>query len=190
MIHLLVYTKHSILSDAESRIMRTYRSLRYLKFLLLFIPAVVPLGTVLAGCSLDRWVEVEPGEYNFVQARGFTGKPNGAEIRQLFIDRKDKSVTFTLVNGNEIIRSFVPRDRREWPSGCPANIQSTRMEILDLEMQTLTSGTITLRNPILVRNCPSNPVQVVLREDDDIGGGGTACQVQDQCLIFGRSGDR
>ena len=164
--------------------------MRYVKISLPFITVAVLVGFMLAGCSLDRWVEVEPGEYGIIRARGATGQPGGVEIRQLVIDREKRLATFRLVDGTKSVVSFVPRDKIDWPSGCPANIQSTRMEILDLEMETRAIGSITFNNPVLVRNCPRNPVEVVLREDGDIGGAGTACQSQDRCLIFGRPLDR
>jgi hypothetical protein len=157
----------------------------YMKHILLIITAAVLVGTILTGCSLNRWFEVEPGEYVFIQARGGLGQLVYGEIRQLVIDRDERLASFSLVDGTEIVTSFTPRKRAEWPSGCPSNIP-TRMEILDLEGDTLTIGSITFVNPVLVRDCPRNPERVVLREDGDIGGGGSACQIQDRCLIFGR----
>lgn len=159
---------------------------RYVKIPLLFFAAVVLVGTVLSSCSLDRWVDVEHGEYVFIQARGGLSQLGMTGLSHLDIDRQESLARLGLVDGTEILASFMPRAKAEWPSGCPANIQSTRMEVLDLEMETLTIGSITLRNPVLVRDCPRNPVEVVLREDGDIGGGGNACKFQDLCLIFGR----
>ncbi|MDY6876648.1 MAG: hypothetical protein SWK90_10680 [Chloroflexota bacterium] len=69
---------------------------------------------------------------------------------------------FTLTDGTEIVASFVPRDRAEWPSGCPANINSTRMEVLDIEEDPLTIGAVVFSDPILVRDCPPDPMRVVL----------------------------
>lgn len=136
----------------------------------------------LAGCSVDRWAGVEAGEYIVARAPAA-----GQAIRGLEIDRDTHVAVFTLADGSEIIASFAPRDRTEWPSGCPANIGSTRMEVLDIEGESLDIGAVTFSDPILVRDCPPDPVQVILRSDGAIGGAGGACAHPNGCIFF-RSG--
>ena len=109
----------------------------------------------------------------------------GQAIRGLGIDRDTRVAVFTLADGSEIIASFAPRDRTEWPSGCPANIGSTRMEVLDIKGESLDIGAVTFSDPILVRDCP--PDQVILRSDGAIGGAGGACAHPNGCIFF-RSG--
>lgn len=141
---------------------------------------------VLAGCSADRWVEVEPGEYVVANRAGTTNTTAPAEIQKLEIDRDKRLAIFTLVDESERVVSFAPRDRAVWPSGCPANFNSTRMEVLDIEENLLVIGSITLSNPILVRDCPPDPMRVVLREDGAIGGSGGACTHLNECILLRR----
>jgi len=90
------------------------------------------------------------------------------EIQRLDVDRDGSLMVLTLIDGSEIAASFVPRDRIEWPAGCPTNIHSTRMEVLDIVEDPLTIGATSLSRPILVRDCPSDPVRIVLREDGTV----------------------
>ncbi len=143
-------------------------------------------AVMLTGCSADRWSSVEPGKYAVANRAGTANVIALAEIQKLEIDRDKRLATFTLVDGSESIVSFTPRDRAVWPSGCPANINSTRMEVLDIEENLLTVGSITFSNPALVRDCPPDPIRVVLREDGAIGGSGGACTDMNKCIFFGR----
>lgn len=145
---------------------------------------VILIATILAGCSIDRWVSVEPGEYVVTTRPGTINTPALTEIQKLEIDRSKHLIVFTPVDGPEIIASFVARDRAVWPSGCPTNINATRMEVLDIEGNVLTIESMTLSNPVLVRDCPPDPIRVILREDGPIGGGGGACTHLNQCIFF------
>jgi hypothetical protein len=58
------------------------------------------------------------------------------------------------------------------------------MEVLELEIETLTIASTTFHRPLLVRNCPPNPEEVVLRSSGEIGGAGTACSWTDECIAF------
>jgi hypothetical protein len=143
------------------------------------------LLSYLAGCSFDRWGGVESGVYVVTSGQGIANQIEAPTIQQVEIDRGQRLVVFNLVDGSEISTSFVPRDRAEWPVGCPTNIGSTHMEVLDLEEKPLTIGPIALNQPILVRDCPRDPMRVVLREDGEIGGGGGACTWPNECIFFG-----
>ncbi len=143
----------------------------------------------LTGCLADRWIGVEPGEYVVANRIGTATISASAGIRTLEIDRDKRLAIFTLVDGSESIVPFVPRDKAAWPSGCPTNINSTRMEVLDLTDKLLTIGSLTLRQPVLVRDCPPGPMQVLLRDAlvaGVIGGGGAACAHLDRCIFFER----
>jgi hypothetical protein len=148
------------------------------------ITALALVGVLVAGCSLDRWVEVEPGEYAVLRERGMIQAAAAREIESLQVDRETRQMVFTLADGSQIVASFVPRERSAWPSGCPANIQSTRMEVLDIEVEPMTIGTTTFDQPILVRDCPRDPVRLVLRTAGAIGGAGTACPYPEPCIYF------
>jgi hypothetical protein len=102
----------------------------------------------------------------------------------LEVDREAGQMVFALADGSQIASSFVARDRAAWPAGCPTNIQSTRMEVLEIVEDPLRLGSTTFRHPVLVRDCPREPVRLVLREDGEMGGGGTACPYGELCLYF------
>jgi hypothetical protein len=146
---------------------------------------------------MTRWAEIEPGQYSVVCGEGMANRVAMRAIQKVDIDREHGLVVFTLADGSELATPFVPRDRAKWPSGCPTNIHSTHMEVLDLEAEILTIEAAAFSHPILVRACPPDPVRVVLREDGEIGGGGGACANQSECMFFGperelswKAGDR
>lgn len=140
------------------------------------VAALALAGVLAAGCSLSRWVGVEPGEY--------AAEAGARGIQKLDINREQRRMVLTLDDGSEIVAAFVPRDRAAWPAGCPTNINSTRMEVLDIAEEELTIGATTFRHPVLVRDCPRDPVRLVLRADGAIGGGGGACQYPEPCIEF------
>ena len=143
-------------------------------------------GCVLAGCVMDRWVEVEPGAYAAVRGIGTTSAVAMQGIQKVEIDRDKHTATFLLLDGSQIVTSFVSRERSGWPAGCPSNVNSTRMEVLEIQQNMLVIESATFRNPVLVRDCPSDPVRIVLREDGSIGGGGVACAGASECILFGQ----
>jgi hypothetical protein len=136
-----------------------------------------------------RWAEIESDDYVVVCGGGETNEAAMDAIEKMNIDRDERVVKFTLADGSEVVASFVPREKEEWPAGCPTNIGSTHMEVLDIEKDTLTIDPVTLNNPILVRNCPQEPVRVVLREDGELGGSGGACTPPAECIFFGPGQD-
>ena len=148
------------------------------------ITALALVGVLIAGCSLDRRVEVESGEYVVLAEPGMPQAAAAREIKSLQVDRKARQVVFTLADGSEIATSFVPRERSAWPSGCPTNIQSTRMEVLEFETDPLIIGATALDRPVLVRDCPREPVRLVLRSDGAIGRASAACPYPEPCIYF------
>lgn len=151
---------------------------------LLSLAAVLVLVAPLAGCSTTKWVGIESGQYVVDFDHSTANEVTMRAIQTLAVVRDERIVVITLADGSEITASFAPRDRAEWPDGCPAMLGSTRMEVLDLAEDTLTIASATLSNPILVRACPPDPVHVVLREDGEIGGGGGACSWPSECIYF------
>lgn len=151
---------------------------------------IVLLACTLSGCSTMRYAEVEPGEYVVICGGGEANEVAMRAIQKIGIDRDERVATFTLADGSQIVTPFVPRDRANWPAGCPTNIGSTCMEVLDITEDTLTIETITFNNPILVRSCPPSPTRVVLRENGEIGGGGGACTRFNECIFFAPQQDR
>ena len=148
------------------------------------IVLTVLVGLILSGCSTTRWAEVESGEYIVVCSETEASDVAMRAIQKLEIDRDERAAVFTLVDGSEIVTQFTPRDRAEWPAGCPANLGSTHMEVLDIGEDTLTIDSIIFNNPILVRDCPPDPMRVVLQEDGEMGGSGGACTQPSKCIFF------
>jgi hypothetical protein len=154
------------------------------------VALVGSISPILTGCVPDRWVSVEPGEYTVVHSGGTASQIAQREIQKLEVDRDKRVLVFTLTDSSKAIASFIARDRAEWPPGCPSNINSTRMEVLDIIENPLRIGAMTFSNPILVRDCPPEPMQVVLREDASqssggaIGGSGGACDHANECVFF------
>jgi hypothetical protein len=140
---------------------------------------MVILSAILSGCVLNRWLPFESGVYKPL--------PNAAagSIMSIEVDRENHLAMFHLADGSRIIVSFSSRARKDWPSGCPTNIGSTHMEVLDIVEKSLSIAGLTFTDPILVRDCPSDPERIALREDGLVGGG-NACAGLDKCLSFGR----
>ncbi len=155
------------------------------KRLLLSIPSILLVGWAIGACSATRWAEIESGTYVVVEGRGNSAQTAGRAIQRLEIDQDAQIAVLALADGSETAIPFVPRERTEWPAGCPSNIGSTRMEVLDLALDALSIGSTTFDSPILVRACPPNPIRLVLRQDGEIGGGGGACIWPSECIILG-----
>jgi hypothetical protein len=149
------------------------------------IAPLVLLGVLVSACSIDNWAEIEPGEYVALDASPATLGIAAQSIDRLVIDRDQRMMVVTMFDGTEIAAPFVPRRRTEWPSGCPTNINSTRMEVLDIVEDPLVIGEAAFSDPVLVRDCPRDPVRIVLRADGEIGGGVGACPHLEPCIYFG-----
>ena len=147
--------------------------------------ALIIILIVLSGCSFDKYVEVSKGEYVPINTGTAFHDDSGTRlIERMTVDRKNETLEIRLTDDTVIQSSFTSRPKKEWPSGCPANIGSTRMEIFDIDVERLAIGDIILSSPVLIRDCPQNPERVILREDGRIGGSGTACAGNDKCFHF------
>jgi hypothetical protein len=134
---------------------------------------LVLLASAVPGC--DRWVEVSAGLY--------APQAVGTGVDRVFIDREHGTAWVALTDDSLWVGPYVARPRDAWPAGCPGNIGSTRMEVLALA-RALALPSTRVRRPILVRDCPPDPAQVVLREDGRIGGSGTACSGAPMCIVL------
>jgi hypothetical protein len=148
----------------------------------LSLALVVLLGSWLTGCSTHRWLEIAAGEYAPVRGAGASGPASTMEAVR--VDRDNQTAWFMLTDGSQVIVSFTPLPRAEWPAGCPTNIYSTYMEVLEIETEALTIASTTFHRPVLVRNCPSTPKEIVLRSSGKIGGSGNACSGPGECITF------
>ena len=148
--------------------------------------ALFSVAFLLSACTLDRWVSVEPGEYVLLTDYDAAGRIGEMTIQEVLIDRDAERVVFKDGADAQVILETRTRQRADWPSGCPANINSTRMEVLELELDNLFIGKQLIAQPVLVRACPPEPEVIVLRTDGAIGGGGSACHDRSQCIFFVR----
>jgi hypothetical protein len=146
-----------------------------------FVCLLIALSLLLSGCVLDRRVLLQSGSYIPLENMGTVGP-----VSLLVVDRDGQQVVFYLADGSSTEVSFVARDQANWPSGCPTNINSTYMEVLDVAEGLLPLGELAFEDPILVRDCPAEPERIALRENGSVGGGGGACVGADSCLLFER----
>jgi hypothetical protein len=142
------------------------------------LAAVILLGVLSTACSIHRRAKVAPGEYEPVRSA------SNSTVERMRVDRDHRTAWFILANGSRVITPFIPRPRSEWPEGCPTNVGSTAMEVLEIEMEVLTIAETVFHWPVLVRNCPPSPEEIVLRSDGEIDGGGTACSGTRECFVF------
>jgi len=143
---------------------------------------LILLLALLAGCGADRHIEVSTGDY--APARHTETSDAGAAVETVRVDRENQTVWFALTDGSQVIIPFTSRGREACPAGCPGNVSSTRMEVLELETEALTIASVIFEDPVLVRNCPPGPEEIVLRSDGEIGGGGDACSGTSECVPF------
>lgn len=149
--------------------MRTRRAL---------LAALILLGALPTACSVHRRAEVAAGEYAPVRSA------SSLAIETVRVDRDHEMAWFILADGSYVIVPFTPRPRSEWSEGCPTNVGSTAMEVLEIEMEDLAIAETPFHRPVLVRNCPPSPEEIVLRSDGEIGGGRTAGSGATECLVF------
>ena len=138
----------------------------------------------LVACSLDRRATIESGDYIVTSDWSIANQVGARFAQTMSIDREKGHIYFKMVDGSYSFFTFVVRNQDEWPRGCPTNIHSTCMEVFEIDTEILTVGNLVFRVPILVRNCPPDPMRLVLREDGVIGGSGNGCANYDECIFF------
>jgi len=134
-----------------------------------------------SGCIFDRYLKINPGEF---VPTNFQNTANRISIEKIKVDRNSSQIEIIHTNGASLMYPFTARPKQQWPSGCPGNIGSHLIEVFDLNTQEISTGNTILHNPVLVRNCPENPEIIILREDGQIGGPGTACSDNIKCMHF------
>lgn len=146
------------------------------------------IGMVLvllgSGCSLEKTLTIADGSYTIQRSGGAGEYVPGPFIERLEVDRALGVVIFYSRKREPLRIPFDGRNRKEWPAGCPGNLYSQRMEIFDLLVDEESEAILGLSNPVLIRNCPETPYQLVLREDGEIGGPLSACSFPVECLFF------
>lgn len=146
------------------------------------ILVIVGLAMMLSGCERQRWLEAEPGTYVAIRGSDNASTDAARELHSLTVNRRTNDLLLVFENGSEQVVPFATRERETWPAGCPTSLVQHRMEVLDLEIDTIYIGEWRAEHPILVRNCPTEPEELVLREEGSVGGGGNA--ITRSCLVF------
>lgn len=137
------------------------------------------LCVMLTGCGEHN--EIEPGIYEAQEVRGHESTDEAVLLATtLDIDRTAATATFTLQDGSVITAGLRERPRSEWPTGCPS--LNTEMEVLALDLPTLTIASFELVDPVLIASCPADSTEVLLTEDGVSSYGGVPCE--DRCIFF------
>jgi hypothetical protein len=145
---------------------------------------IFSLTLLVSGCSLDQSLAIDSGSYVIENQGQEIEGTFSVPVVGLQVNRQTGKVTAFLRSGERYQIPYTARDNGDWPSGCPGNIYSQRMEVFDLGEDGPTAKILGLDSPILVRNCPADPYQLVLRQDGELGGASTACPYPETCLYF------
>jgi hypothetical protein len=140
-----------------------------------------------SACTADKKLAIDPGSYTLQESPQEREGAPGPFVQGLEVDKDRELVIFYLRKGEPLQVSYTPWEKNEWPAGCPGNIYSQRMEVFDLQVEGEAGAILGLTDPVLIRDCPETPYQLVLREDGEIGGSSTACPYPDECLFFTNS---
>lgn len=159
-----------------------------------YITMLALLG-LLTGCVFfqgDRKVSILEGVYRPAAPTEPDAAPpwrtiTGIEI--VFIDRKHQKVWMLFDDASLIVHAYETVPKHQWLEGCPTNLSTTLMEVLALGEHELVVGTDTLPEPILVRNCPADPVTLVLRDRGNTSTGGNACIGAHICQVLDWTSD-
>ena len=146
--------------------------------------ALVGLAVLLVGCSLDKWIDVPAGEYSVDTQAGEASRDAGETLESLSIDGNKNTAVFEFADGSQLEAPISARERDQWPAGCPGNLYSVHMAVLDLEVEAVQIGELSFPDPVLVRDCPAEPLQILLRSNGPIGGAGTGCANVNACVYF------
>jgi hypothetical protein len=156
-------------------------SMKIRVFRIMFGIALILIGT---GCAADRYLRIDPGQYT---ARDLGEVEPGHPppwIQGLEVDRERSEVVIFLRKGSPLHLAFTTRKEDKWPAGCPGNLYSQRMEVIDLQVTAEQASALGLLDPILARDCPGTPYRLVLREDGELGGAVSACPGSVSCQFF------
>ncbi|MGC9468747.1 MAG: hypothetical protein ACP5HS_09155 [Anaerolineae bacterium] len=151
------------------------------------------LVVLLSGCVLpnaDRSIGIDLGVYRPIPSNDPDVEApwrslSGVEL--VFVDREHQTIWILFEDASLVIHGYEAWPEETWPAGCPTNLGSTYMEVLDIAKPELVVGPETIQDPILVRNCPPTPVELVLRNSGDIAVGGSACVGAQICLVLERT---
>jgi hypothetical protein len=149
-----------------------------------YTPLLFLLVTLLAGCARHRWLEVRSGSYSEIRGSGDIARDAARELDGLQVDPEEAVITLRFDDGSELTLPFVAWDRADWPMACPTNLFHHYLEVLDLGEETLEIGPMMVKHPILMRNCPAEPEELVLQEASNFGDGSS--RLSEPFLIFAR----
>jgi len=137
-----------------------------------------------AGCSLAPHLRIDSGYYQVVKQAENDSLQAPMFIEALQVQRDKGVVVFILRKGKDLTVPFTTMGINQWPAGCPGNLFSQKMEVLDLHVGAKAAEVLPFDQPVLVRDCPQEPYRLVLRAEGEMGGASTACPHPEPCLFF------
>lgn len=78
---------------------------------------------------------------------------------------------------------LVPRDEDEWPTDCPTNFSSTRMEVADLDLDEVDLGGLVIVAPAIQADCPTGDRLTLFAADTDRLGL-SVCAESSACAVY------
>lgn len=77
---------------------------RIITGLLMAVTISIPLG-----CSVDRWAEVEPGEYMAIDVHNESNGATISGIETLLVQREANTIAIKFQDGSQLVTMFVTR---------------------------------------------------------------------------------
>ena len=144
----------------------------------------------LTGCALvpgQGKVTIVEGRYAPVSSAEPAAVPPWdtlSGIDSVFIDGDNRTVWILFEDTSLLVHAYETTPQHQWMEGCPTNLSTTLMQVGNLGLHELAVGTEVLPEPILVRDCPADPVELVLRDGGNTTNGGNACTGAQVCQVF------
>jgi hypothetical protein len=79
--------------------------------------------------------------------------------------------------------TLIRRPTADWPSDCPTNVSSTRMEVADLDLDEVDLGGLRIVAPALMAQCPDGDA-LTLFADDSAAQGLSVCFESSACASY------
>ncbi|MCK6503436.1 hypothetical protein L6R53_08575 [Myxococcota bacterium] len=139
----------------------------------------------LLACGGDT-VRIASGTWLLAEALqdGAQLDPASAPTGSMVVDAEDGTVE--LRNGDDTLLAvvdLVPRDEDEWPTDCPTNFGSTRMEVADLDLDEVDLGGLVIAAPAIQADCPTGDRLHLFAADTDRLGL-AVCAESSACAVY------
>jgi hypothetical protein len=151
-----------------------------------FLPLVL-VTVALSGCGIRDTSAVESGTYVAVDASlgdGITDEPLLDVV--LEVDRDGGTATLTDTEDGTVAFDLVELDRDLWPTDCPTNFSSVRVELVLLDVDSVMLSDTTFNDPALIAGCGmdgAEPHVTLTHASDETNGARASCGML-PCLGF------